>query len=188
MQRERPDLIFLDIKMPDISGIDWLRSIPDPPLVIFTTAYSEHAVDGFELDAIDYLLKPFSLARFLKAVNKAQELLDLKSRDAVAPTVDHVFIKTGTEQVRILLDDILYVQSAGNYVQFILKTGKLLARITLNEAGEILPASSFTRIHRSYIVANKKVTRLDRNTVNLSAINLPVGRGYIDQAAKIAKD
>ncbi len=187
LAKERTDLIFLDIKMPDISGIDFLKSVPDPPLVIFTTAYSEHAVDGFDLDAVDYLLKPFSLSRFLKAVNKAQEQLNFKkNKQAPATSVEHVFIKTGTEQVKVLLKDILYVQSAGNYVQFQLVNSKLLARLTLNEVGELLPSNKFTRIHRSYIVANERVTRLDRFNVYLGPTSLPIGRGYSEFAAAIS--
>src|SRR5476651_1078782 len=117
LQKHQTDLIFLDIKMPNISGIDFLRSIPNPPMVIFTTAYSEHAVQSFELDAIDYLLKPFSLPRFLKACNKAYELHQLKSS---GNTSDTLFIKSGYEQLRVALADILYAESVGNYVQFVL--------------------------------------------------------------------
>src|ERR1700742_2157517 len=112
LQQEKSDLLFLDIKMPDISGIEFLRSIPHPPMVIFTTAYSEHAVQSFELDAIDYLLKPFSQSRFLKACNKAYELFELKKRSApVSPSAlpEFVFIKIGYGQVRIKLEDILYL-------------------------------------------------------------------------------
>src|SRR6201999_4150690 len=117
LQQEKSDLLFLDIKMPDISGIEFLRSIPNPPMVIFTTAYSEHAVQSFELDAVDYLLKPFSQARFLKACNKAHELYELRRGNAAGP--DHIFIKVGYGQIRIRLSDILYVQSTGNYMQFV---------------------------------------------------------------------
>src|ERR1700743_502340 len=114
-------LIFLDIKMPDISGIEFIRTIPNPPMVIFTTAYSEHAVQSFELDAVDYLLKPFSRASFLKACNKAHELYELRRGNSAGP--DHIFIKVGYGQIRIRLTDILYVQSTGNYMQFLLPGG-----------------------------------------------------------------
>jgi DNA-binding LytR/AlgR family response regulator len=186
LQQEKTDLIFLDIKMPDISGIDWLRSVPQPPMVVFTTAYSEHAVESFELDAVDYLLKPFSLARFLKACNKAQELFTLRNaergRDADAR---YVFIKSGYEQVKVALGDILYVQSAGNYLYFILADQKILTRLTMNEAEALLPASGFTRIHRSYIVANEKITRMDKNSVWMNDIHLPVGAGYSSSQEQI---
>src|SRR6187402_2000797 len=113
LQKENIDLLFLDIKMPDISGIDFFNSLSKKPLLIFTTAYSEHAVTSFEMDAVDYLLKPFSLARFMKACNKAYELYNARN---VAETSDHIYIKTGYEQVKILYDDILFLEASGNYV------------------------------------------------------------------------
>src|SRR6187551_197001 len=120
LHKEKIDLIFLDIKMPDISGIDFLKSIPNPPMVIFTTAYSEHAVQSFELDAIDYLLKPFSLTRFLKACNKAQEQFELRQQNGNIGATSSLFIKSGYGQVRVELDEILYAESNGNYMQFVL--------------------------------------------------------------------
>jgi DNA-binding LytR/AlgR family response regulator len=189
LQRERIDLVFLDIKMPDISGIEFIRSIPHPPMVIFTTAYSEHAVQSFELDAIDYLLKPFSQARFLKACNKAYELFELKRGATGAPpagaTADHVFIKIGYGQVRIQLSDILYVQSTGNYMQFVLPEEKLLSRLTMSEAEALLPSPAFVRIHRSYLVAGAKVTRVERDSIWIGNRELPVGAGYTQEIGKI---
>lgn len=188
LQQQKTDLIFLDIKMPDISGIDWLKSVAHPPMIIFTTAYSEHAVESFELDAVDYLLKPFSLSRFLKAVSKANELHRL--RNAVQDKevhVDHIFIKSGYDQIRIDFNDIVYLQSAGNYVQFILADNKILSRLTMNEAESLLPAALFTRIHRSYIVARNKITRIDRNNVWIADICLPAGPGYSTGIEQIVK-
>ncbi len=188
LQQQKTDLIFLDIKMPDISGIDWLKSVVQPPMVIFTTAYSEHAVESFELDAVDYLLKPFSLARFLKATNKANELYRLKSSASVQEVnPDHVFIKSGYEQIRIDFDDIVYLQSAGNYVHFILAENKILSRLTMNEVEALLPAALFTRIHRSYIVANNKITRMDKYNIRIDDICLPVGPGYSTALEQMVK-
>lgn len=188
LQEFKPDLIFLDIKMPDVNGIEWLKAVKDPPLVIFTTAYSEHAVEGFELDAADYLLKPFSLARFLKAVNKAQELLQLKQLAAgSSPQLGDIFLRSGTEQVRVNLADLLYVQSAGNYVQFIFTNNKLLSRLTLNEAEAILPVVHFTRIHRSYIVANNRISRADKSTVYIDKTALPIGAGYAEKVNSLVR-
>src|SRR5215213_1265485 len=109
LQKENIDLIFLDIKMPDISGIEFFNSLSKKPLLIFTTAYTEHAVTSFEMDALDYLLKPFSLSRFIKACNKAFELYNFRT---ASQTADHLFIKTGYEQVKVLYDDILYLEAA----------------------------------------------------------------------------
>ena len=185
LQQEKIDLIFLDIKMPDISGIEFLRSIPHPPMVIFTTAYSEHAVQSFELDAIDYLLKPFSQSRFLKACNKAYELFELKRKTGAPAVAPPIFIKSGYGQVRIRLEDILYVQSTGNYMQFVLKEEKILSRLTMTEVEALLPQPAFVRIHRSYLVASGKVDRVERESVFIGERELPIGSGYAREAMKI---
>jgi DNA-binding LytR/AlgR family response regulator len=182
------DLIFLDIKMPDISGIEMLHALSNPPMVIFTTAYSEHAVQSFELNAIDYLLKPFSQARFLKACNKAQEQFELRSRSVnpVAP-LTHIFIKSGHDQVRIDLNDILYIESNGNYMEFIMPDRKILSRLTMKEVEELLPSSSFVRIHRSYIVAKQQVNKIEKNAVWIRKTELPIGPGYAEIADRLTK-
>lgn len=189
LRKEKVDLLFLDIKMPDISGIDFLQSIPDPPMVIFTTAYSEHAVQSFELDAIDYLLKPFSQARFLKACNKASQQWELrKNKGVAAPAATAVFIKSGYEQIRVELDDILYVESSGNYMQFVLTGQKILSRLTMAEAEALLPAADFIRIHRSYIVARKQVSKIERNNIWIQKTALPVGPAYVAEMEKLVKN
>jgi two-component system, LytTR family, response regulator len=179
LQHEPVDLLFLDIKMPDISGLEFVTSLHKKPLVIFTTAYSEHAVISFELDAIDYLLKPFSLARFVKACNKAQELLHLRSQN-VAPK-EYLFLKTGYEQVKVHYDEILYMEAAGNYITFVLENKKLLSRMTINELSEQLPVDKFTRVHRSYIVANDKIEKIERHQVQVKGNFVPVGASYMQQ-------
>ncbi len=187
LQKEKIDLIFLDIKMPDISGIDFLKSISNPPMVIFTTAYSEHAVQSFELDAIDYLLKPFSQARFLKACNKAYEQYKLKNNlNEIVNIPDSIFIKSGYDQIRISLNEILYVESNGNYMQFVLSNQKILSRLTMSETEELLPVSSFVRIHRSYIVSKKQISKIEKNAVWIKQIELPIGAAYIKEIQKIA--
>ena len=183
LQQEKVDLLFLDIKMPDISGIEFLRSLVQPPMVIFTTAYSEHAVQSFELDAVDYLLKPFSQSRFLKACNKAFELHELRGRNMEAS--GQIFIKSGYGQVRVRLDDILYLQSTGNYMQFVLKDEKVLSRLTMTEAENLLRPPAFVRVHRSYLVASGKVERVERDSVWVAGRELPVGAGYAREILKI---
>lgn len=178
LRKEKVDLIFLDIKMPDISGIDFLKSLPNPPMVIFTTAYSEHAVQSFELDVIDYLLKPFSLPRFLKACNKAYEQHELKKNNNSIASPASVFIKSGYGQVRVELDDILYVESTGNYVQFVSGKNKILSRQTMAEVEAILPAALFVRIHRSFIVSKKQVSKIEKNAVWVKQVEIPVGSSY----------
>lgn len=175
LQKETVDLLFLDIKMPDISGIEFFNSLSKKPLVIFTTAYSEHAVASFELDAVDYLLKPITLARFIKGCNKAFELNNLRN---VAQPVDSLYVKTGFDQVKVFFDDILYLEAAGNYVSFVLKTGTLLSRSTFNEAIGKLPVDRFTRIHRSFVIAINKIDKLERHQVTIQQTVIPVGEAY----------
>lgn len=176
LQNNKPDLLFLDIKMPDISGIEFSKSLQSPPMIIFTTAYSEHAVDGFEVAAVDYLLKPFSLSRFLKACTKAQELYLLKNKKN--PQLHYIFLKDGYEQVKVLLDDILYIEAAGNYLNVILQSGKITTRLTINELLELLPKDKFTRIHRSYVVAVNKVSKFNKQSVFINNEELPLGANY----------
>ncbi|AHF16373.1 LytR/AlgR family response regulator transcription factor [Niabella soli] len=176
LQQHKIDLIFLDIKMPDITGIELSKSLANPPMIIFTTAYTEHAVEGFEVNAVDYLLKPFSLARFIKACTRAQELFALKNNKP--GETDSLFLKDGYEQIRVLLDDILYIEAAGNYLNVVLKHKKLMTRITINEMTNLLPADQFVRIHRSYIVAKNKVTKFNRQAVFIDLLEFPIGNNY----------
>ena len=175
LQKEAVDLIFLDIKMPDISGIEFFNSLPKKPLVIFTTAYSEHAVTSFELDAVDYLLKPFSLSRFIKGCNKAYELYNFRN---ATETTDHLYVKTGYEQVKILFEDILYLEAAGNYVTFVLKDKNVLSRSTFLEAANLLPSGKFVRTHRSYLVAINKIDKVEKNQLTINNKTVPVSDAY----------
>jgi len=184
LHRETVDLLLLDIKMPDVSGIDFIKSVPNPPMVIFTTAYPEHAVQSFELDAIDYLLKPFSFPRFLKACNKAREQLELK-KNSGAGNDGAIFIKSGYEQIRVPLSDILYAESSGNYMQFVLADKKITSRLTVSEAETLLPPALFIRIHRSYIVAKNHVSKIEKSSVWVQKTELPIGASYAGAVAKI---
>lgn len=177
LQKEQVDLLFLDIKMPDISGIEFFNSLSKKPMVIFTTAYSEHAVTSFEMDAVDYLLKPFSLARFLKGCNKAFELYNFRNG---SETVDHLYIKTGYEQVKVMYDEICYVEATGNYVTFALKDKNILSRSTFIEAINSLPQDKFVRVHRSYVVAINKIDKVERNQVTINKTPIPVSDAYSD--------
>jgi DNA-binding LytR/AlgR family response regulator len=182
LQRNPIDLLFLDIKMPDISGIDLLTCLNKKPLVIFTTAYTEHAVTSFELDAVDYLLKPFPLTRFMKACNKAYELYNFRN---TAEVKDYVFLKTGYEQVRVSFDEICHVEATGNYVNFILKDNTVVTRMTITEVEALLPTDKFVRIHRSFIVAINKVDKVERHQVTVNSFVLPVGGAYVQNLGLI---
>ncbi|MEZ4904000.1 MAG: LytTR family DNA-binding domain-containing protein [Spirosomataceae bacterium] len=179
MQKEPVDLLFLDIKMPDISGLELLKIVSTPPLVIFTTAYSEHAVQSYDFDAVDYLLKPFALSRFLKACTKAHDTFKLRQTNVIGSSnTESIFVKNGYEQVRVQLDDILYLEAGGNYVVFVTKTQKIASRMTMSEAVKTLPPERFVRVHRSYIVAKDKVERFDRYEVSVNGHLIPMGANY----------
>ena len=178
LQQEPVDLIFLDIKMPDISGIEFFNSLSRKPLLIFTTAYSEHAATSFEMDAVNYLLKPFSLTRFIKGCNKAAELF--RARNAAAAT-DHLYVKTGYEQVKVFYEDILYLEATGNYVNFVLKDKQVLSRSTFAEAIGLLPADRFVRVHRSFVVALARIERVEKQQVTVGRFRLPVSEAYSRQ-------
>jgi two-component system LytT family response regulator len=179
IRENKVDLIFLDIKMPDISGIDFLNSLNNPPLVIFTTAYAEHAVKGFELNALDYLLKPFSLARFLQACNKAEELYSLRQQTFAPPSAQYLFIKDGYEQIKVSIDDILFIEAAGNYTQIHLQSNATVTtRMPISEMLALLPAQKFIRCHRAFIIAKHAITRFDRNQIWIGESIIPIGPTY----------
>jgi DNA-binding LytR/AlgR family response regulator len=186
LQTEKIDLMFLDIRMPGLSGIDVLKSITDPPMVIFTTAYAEHAVQSFELNAIDYLLKPFSPARFTQACQKAKEQFELRTKfDKSLAGSSAIYIKSGYEQIRVLPEDILYIEASGSYVSFVQRTQKILSRISMNEANNLFTSGSFIRIHRSYLVATRHITKLEKNRVWIGQTALPISPGMAAEVNKM---
>jgi DNA-binding LytR/AlgR family response regulator len=187
LKNEKTDLVFLDIKMPDISGLELMTALPGSPLVIFTTAYSEHAVQSFELDAIDYLLKPFSSERFSKACNKAKSLLEMIQKSSMKDAPTYIMIKSGYEQFKLPLDEILYLESAGNYISFVMKDRRLLSRLSMQEALALLPPTQFTRVHRSFIVANNKIEKADRNCLYIGSVPVSIGAAYAEEVDRILK-
>jgi DNA-binding LytR/AlgR family response regulator len=189
LQENKIDLLFLDIKMPGLSGIEFIRSLPNAPMVIFTTAYSEHAVQSFELDALDYLLKPFSFSRLLKACNKALELQQMKanSKQASSEQLPVIFIKSGYEQIRINLNDLQYAESIGNYVRLHLDGQPVMSRLTMTEAEALLPVQAFVRVHRSFIVAKNRITKVDKRSIWLHETEIPIGISYTAKIENLLK-
>jgi len=177
------DLLFLDVKMPDVSGIDFYQSLPKKPAVIFTTAYMQHAVKSYELDAIDYLLKPFSPERFLKACRKAGDFLEMQ-RLTLKEQPRVLFLKSGYEQIKVSLNDIFYIESAGNYMTFVLAEKKIVCRLTMQDTLNMLPGHLFVRVHRSYLVSKQKITKVDRNQVYMGRHTVPIGSIYAENAIK----
>ncbi|TLU97300.1 response regulator transcription factor [Dyadobacter luticola] len=173
------DLLFLDIRMPDISGIDFFQSLANKPMLIFTTAFMEHAVRSYELEAIDYLLKPFSRERFQKACMKARDFTELKN-DPTLKSLPFIFVKSGYEQIKIHLEEIVYIESSGNYVHFVLQDKKILSRLTMQEVINLLSPNFFIRTHRSFLIAKAKITRIEKNRVHAGKHAIPVGNMYAE--------
>ncbi len=180
------DLVFLDVDMPDLTGTQLLRTLKHPPLVIFTTAYPDYALEGFELDAVDYLLKPIPFDRFLRAVNKAQERLHPPTAPAAVATTppasepNFIFVKTEYKTLRVDLDDILYVEGLKDYVLIHTRQKKIITLLSLNKMVEKLPPTHFLRVHRSFIVAVNKMDSIERNRIRIGDAEIPVGDLYRD--------
>ena len=177
--------MFLDIQMPQLTGVDFLKTLTHPPLVIFTTAYSEYAVEGFELNAVDYLLKPISFDRFLKAVNKATEQLAFQKTAEESEDADHFYVKSDKKLVRVKYSEILYIEGLKDYVIIRMETTRVITLQTMKSLEDKLPSNHFRRIHRSYIVNIDKILAIDGNTVDLhekgQTKELPIGKNYKDE-------
>jgi DNA-binding LytR/AlgR family response regulator len=193
LQEKSIDLLLLDIQMPQILGTDFIRALKKPPKVIFTTAYRKFAVEGFELDAVDYLLKPISFERFLKAVNKVMDF-QLKEGEPPSPlpsvskNVDaFINFKVDRKVLKILLDDILYIESLKDYVKVFTKTKTVITKQSISALEEKLPRDSFTRIHRSYIVALNKIASYTTELIEIADKELPVSRLYRNELSKILR-
>ncbi len=173
------DLLFLDIQMPDIIGTDFIRSIENPPAVIFTTAYREYAIDGFELNALDYLVKPISFQRFLKSANKALSHFEMLRRPDAIPSpidIDHFFIKSDGRFIKIKLDDVLFFESEKDYVFIHTSQKRYMALMSLKQLEKELPEERFLRVHRSYVVSLDKVELMDGNQLIIKDKQVPVSR------------
>lgn len=181
LQTESVDLLFLDIQMPDLSGLEMAQIIGSSVPIIFTTAYAEYAVNGFELEALDYLLKPIRLSRFVQACQRA---MTKRSQQGLpeSETPDSLFVKTGYDWTRIDRANLLYVEADDNYLTFHEPSRRTLSRMKLSEARERLPADQFIRIHKSYIVSLSKVEKIERHQVTLiTGAVLPVSALYRDE-------
>jgi two-component system LytT family response regulator len=176
------DLMFVDIDMPDLSGMDFVKSLTKKPAVIFTTAYSDYAIEGFKVDAVDYLLKPIGYSDFLKAANKAKNLVDLGAlhTEAVKATDDYLFVKSDYKLLRIELSEIKYIESMHEYVRIHLINDKpVMTLVSLKSIEEQLPADKFMRVHRSYMVNLKRIKVIERNRIIFdNNIYIPVSEQY----------
>ena len=188
LRNNKVDLLFADINMPDITGIDLVRSLPVKPMVIFTTAYKNFAFEGFELEAIDYLLKPIDFTRFSKAIEKAVEYYNYKNTVKTEETGESLFVYSEYRMVKINLPEIEYIESMEDYIKIHINNAKtVLTLMPLKKILEKLPADKFQRIHRSYIVPVNKIRSIHSRKVQLADIELPISDSYMDFARKWMK-
>lgn len=195
LQKHDIDLMFLDIQMPQLTGTDFLKTLTDPPLVIFTTAYPNYALEGFELNAIDYLLKPISLERFMKAVNKATEQIELQRRKEQytfeGSDQNSFFVKADKKLVRVKFSDIIYIEGLKDYVIIKIETGRVITLQTMKSLEERLPSNHFRRIHRSFIVNMDKVNAILGNMVEVTekgqVKHIPIGKNYRDELLEMVE-
>lgn len=186
MHEHPVDLLFLDINMPEVSGIQMLNSLIDPPLVVFTTAYPEYAIEGFNLDAVDYLLKPFGFERFMKAVNKVyNRISELQGIKYKSEETDFIMIRADKRDYKINLSDIQFIQAKGDYLKIISSERSYLTHETMQNMVQLLPDHRFLRIHKSFIISIDRIKYIEGNRVFIENESLPVGKVYREDLMKI---
>ena len=182
LQKEKIDLIFLDIHLPKLKGLDFIKSLKNPPPIILTTAYHEFALQGYEYNVLDYLLKPIEFSRFVMAVNKLKQPIEAKSRQM--PPIEKerksIFFNVSKKKVKVYLDEILYVESLKEYIRIVTASNSILTKYQLGEIEEILTKNNFLRIHRSFIVSIDKIDAYTATDVEINNKQIPIGRSYKD--------
>jgi len=194
LHNEMVDLIFLDIRMPHLSGTEFVKALRNTPKIIFTTAFKEYALDGFELDAVDYLLKPVRFDRFLRAVSKAfPQKKDELTSDVIKVVSEKkinsgfIYLKSDRKMIKVMLDDILYIESARDYLKVYTEDGTIITRQTISSIEAMLSDNEFIRIHRSFIVSIKKIKSFTHEIVEVGEMELPVGKFYLSNFLKLQR-
>lgn len=193
LNHQKIDVIFLDIEMPEISGINFLRSLSHPPAVIITSAHREYALEGFELNVLDYLLKPIPFERFLKAIDKyykfALQKEDKRDKTNIQLSTfdEFIYVKENKKNIKLYFDDIDYIEGMKDYIIINSTRGKIISKMTLSNLQEILPANKFLRIHKSFIVAISKLTAISGSSVEIGKKELTIGRTYKERVYRILK-
>lgn len=186
LNEQKIDLVFLDIQMPGITGLQFIQSVSAKPMFILITAYEKYALEGYNLNVVDYLVKPVALDRFIRACNKAWELHQLKSRPAGGSN-DHIFLNIDYSQVKINLSDILFIEGLKDYIKIQLKSNPrpLISRMSMKNMEEILPPADFIRVHKSFIIGRQHVHSIRKNSIFINDTEIPVGELYKDAIAAI---
>lgn len=179
LQKHEVDLIFLDLNMPELTGFEFLRTLTNPPKVIVTTAYKEHALEGYELNIVDYLLKPFSLERFIKAINKV-----VTKKEATTTTLpikqeeESLFLRSSKKIIQLKINSILFIESVGNYVKIVTKDKEIQIREKISNINDLLPSNEFFRVHKSFIVAKIHINEIEGNRIKINDYTIPIGKVY----------
>ena len=184
LQREKIELIFLDIHLPGLKGLDFIRTLHNPPKIIITSAYQDYALQGYEFNAVDYLLKPIEFMRFVTAVNKARQRKEISgSLDTPQMVTERafLFLNVGKKKVKMFLDEILYVESLKEYIKIVSKDKSILTKFQLGQTEDLLKNNNFLRIHRSYIVAKDKIDAFSATDIEIQGKLIPIGRSYKEQ-------
>ena len=192
LKNNRVDLLFLDIQMPHLLGTNFLRTLKNPPRVIFTTAYRKYAVEGFELDAVDFLLKPINFERFLKGVNKVLQVNLQGNNDAATSSENHsesvppfLYFRANRKMVKVLFNEILYIEGLNDYIKIITAAKTIITKHLLTSLEEMLPSNEFVRVHKSFIVAINKIESFNADAVEIGKKEIPIGRSYKINVNKI---
>lgn len=181
LRENTPDLIFLDIHLPRLKGMAFLKTLANPPAVIITTAYHQYAVEGFNLDVTDYLLKPIEFERFLVAVNKVhREVGPALVHEAGGAVRDFMFIHVQKKKVRVFFQDILYIESQREYIRIVTTGGEYITKMSTHEIESLLPSPLFRRVHRSFIVSLRRIESFSAEMVEIAGVSIPIGKGYRD--------
>jgi DNA-binding LytR/AlgR family response regulator len=179
LKDEHADLMFLDVNMPRLSGLDFLKNLTNPPLVILTTAYADYAMEGYELNILDYLKKPFSFERFYKAVQKAEEqLLLMAAQYHEDNNPDYIYIKANKKAIRVEFKSITYIEGLGDYIKVHLKDKHLVTNLSMKKMEELLPAAEFFRTHKSYIIRLDQIQSIEGNQLEINGQKLPIGNNF----------
>jgi two-component system LytT family response regulator len=190
LQQSQVDLLFLDIRMPQLNGIDFLKTLKNPPRVIFTTAFAEYALEGYELDVVDYLMKPIPFDRFLKAVNKVFQLQGSPKPEAIAPADEKksesfVYFRADRKMVKVVLQDILYIESMKDYVKIFTRGGTIITKQSISSVEAMLPEREFVRSHRSFIVATRHIKSFTSELIEIHNTEIPIGKFFRNEVMKI---
>nr|WP_321521437.1 LytTR family DNA-binding domain-containing protein [uncultured Macellibacteroides sp.] len=190
LRKKKVDLLFVDIQMPDISGIELVKTLNNPPKIVFTTAYSSYAIEGFNLNAMDYLLKPIAFDRFLVAVNKVRDYMELSEaalevhQPEEKDVPEYMFVKSNYKDIKINFNEVLYIEGSEDYIKIHTTTKKVMTLLSMKGVMEKLPENQFIRIHRSFIVAIDKIESKSNERITIGKQSLPIGASYLNEVSK----